>query len=376
MFPPEAILYIGLSQSLFAIFVLITRDKVQRHDYVLALCLAVIAFKFFIHIIAIQHGKFFDAQFSLGLIPLTFGPFIYLYTRFITRENRPLLLKDLYHFAPFVLLTILYFAFFKDIVDFNDVDFLKKDGYIWQRMFFATFLMISIIGYTYLIFRELRKYRSLLINFFSFRSSTNELIWVNSLAGLYSLTFIGYFVLGAINALYKTQFIPLDTMSHIGLTILAFATSYFGIKQPSLFWGVRTIAEDSEVSLQKREGKKERSLEPDDVLQFKEKLFKYMQEEKPYLKTDLTLNDLSDKLNIPKHDATLLLNKYVEKNFFQFVNEYRSEEVIRKLQNPDFDHLTIQAIAYDSGFNSKSSFNSFFKQYTGKTPSQYKQDLL
>ena len=378
MFPPESILYIGLSQALFAIFVLISRGRVQRHDYVLAICLAVIGFKFFIHLFALQHGKFFDAQFSMGLIPLTFGPFIYLYTCFITRENRKFYAKDLWHFLPFFLMTILYFAFFKDIVDFNDVAFLKQDGYILPRLFFASFLLISTLGYTYLIFRELKNYRALLTNFFSFKSSSNELIWVNALAALYSITFLSYVIVGSANAIMQQELVPVDTLSHIGLTILAFTTSYFGIKQPSLFWSVRNedlIDAEGNNSSETDDLKKERYLEDEDVLKYKVQLEDYMKKERPYLKTDLTLNDLSTKLNIPKHDATLLLNKYLNKNFFQFINEYRAEEVIQKLNNPDFDHLTIQAIAYDSGFNSKSSFNAFFKQFTGSTPSQYKQKM-
>jgi AraC-like DNA-binding protein len=78
---------------------------------------------------------------------------------------------------------------------------------------------------------------------------------------------------------------------------------------------------------------------------------------------------------MPKHKLTALLNDHIGKNFFTFVNEFRLDEVIVKLKSPDFDHRTIMSIAYDSGFNSKSTFNSLFKKHTGHTPSQFKKNL-
>ena len=59
------------------------------------------------------------------------------------------------------------------------------------------------------------------------------------------------------------------------------------------------------------------------------------------------------------------------KNFYYLINEYRVGEVKKRLKNPKYKNLTILAIAYDSGFNSKSAFNTIFKDMTGLTPSQY-----
>jgi len=71
-----------------------------------------------------------------------------------------------------------------------------------------------------------------------------------------------------------------------------------------------------------------------------------------------------------------VLNEKHGRNFFTFINEYRVREVISRINDPKFQHYTILAIAFDSGFNSKSTFNSIFKSYTGKTPSQYRSDIL
>jgi AraC-like DNA-binding protein len=100
-----------------------------------------------------------------------------------------------------------------------------------------------------------------------------------------------------------------------------------------------------------------------------------MDEEKPYINGDLTIADLSRRTGIPRHYITEVLNEKHGRNFFSFVNEYRVGRSSAGLSDPRYQHYTILAIAFDSGFNSKSTFNTFFKAYTGKTPSDFRQDL-
>ena len=98
-----------------------------------------------------------------------------------------------------------------------------------------------------------------------------------------------------------------------------------------------------------------------------------MQRDKPYLNPDLTIQDLSDTLDISRHHITQVINEQLKKNFYMFVNEFRVEEAKQRMADQHNDHLTMLAIAYDSGFNSKSGFNSIFKRVTGLTPSQYRK---
>ena len=103
------------------------------------------------------------------------------------------------------------------------------------------------------------------------------------------------------------------------------------------------------------------------------KLLTYMRDQKPYLNPELTIVDLSVQLQVSKHHLTQVINNKVGKNFFNFINDYRIEAVKQKLKDPNMKHLTLLAIALDSGFNSKSSFNSLFKQYTGMTPTEWRK---
>jgi len=96
-----------------------------------------------------------------------------------------------------------------------------------------------------------------------------------------------------------------------------------------------------------------------------------MTNEKPYLDSELSLIKLAGLLYIPSHHLSQIINEQLGKNFFEFINEYRVEEVKLLMAKNKDRKYTLLSIAYDSGFNSKSTFNSIFKKYTGITPKQY-----
>lgn len=98
-----------------------------------------------------------------------------------------------------------------------------------------------------------------------------------------------------------------------------------------------------------------------------------METDKPYLDRDLSIHDLASITGIPRHHITQVLNEKHGKNFFTFINEYRVKEVISRFGDPVNNNYTILAIAYDSGFNSKTTFNSIFKVQTGMTPSEFRE---
>jgi len=94
-----------------------------------------------------------------------------------------------------------------------------------------------------------------------------------------------------------------------------------------------------------------------------------------YLDAELSLNSLAKALGIPIHELSKIINTGLRKNFNDFVNEFRIQDVTRKMKDPAHDRITLLGIAYDCGFNSKTTFNRAFKQVTGKSPVQYKGEL-
>lgn len=94
-----------------------------------------------------------------------------------------------------------------------------------------------------------------------------------------------------------------------------------------------------------------------------------------YRDPELSLTSLAEKLGLTTHELSRIINTAIKKNFNDFINEYRVAEVIKRMQDPAYDRITLLGIAYDSGFNSKSTFNLIFKKMTGKPPVEYKTDL-
>ncbi len=99
-----------------------------------------------------------------------------------------------------------------------------------------------------------------------------------------------------------------------------------------------------------------------------------MTDKRLYLNTELTLNDLAQALKVPKHYVTELLNDHFKQNFYQYINLYRIQAVERKLKRDP--EKNIIDIAFDCGFTSKSSFNTYFKNIIGLTPTQYRSQIL
>jgi YesN/AraC family two-component response regulator len=102
-------------------------------------------------------------------------------------------------------------------------------------------------------------------------------------------------------------------------------------------------------------------------------LIELFEKEKLYLQHDLSLADIAERLNSNKHYISNIINEKLDKNFYQFVNELRIKEAIEMLKNPDKYLYTIESISQKAGFKSKSSFNKFFKEITGMTPSEFRK---
>jgi AraC-like DNA-binding protein len=105
-----------------------------------------------------------------------------------------------------------------------------------------------------------------------------------------------------------------------------------------------------------------------------EKLEKVMVEKEWYKNSNLTLQDLSQELNITSHQLSQFLNNNLNKNFTSFVNEFRINEACKIITSND--KLTLESIGYDVGFNSKSTFFAAFKKHTGTTPLNYQLQAL
>jgi len=240
-------------------------------------------------------------------------------------------------------------------------------NFTWVQLFVATMLLQALF-YTTLSYILLEKHQKRLELFNSERESV-DLKWIKQI--IIALISISIFISGY--NILSTE----DSLNVIanGLTlVIIYFISYHAIHQKEIFIigkeDMRQIIEDEEY---KNETKNK--LIPDNGLeQIKQRVLDVMEQEKPYLEGNLSLIKLSELIGVSPHQLSYVLNEGFQKNFFQFINDYRVEKAKTYLLSKDYDHFSMLGIAYESGFNSKTAFNTVFKKNTGKTPTLYKKE--
>jgi len=163
--------------------------------------------------------------------------------------------------------------------------------------------------------------------------------------------------------------------------IYIFGIGYFGYRQENIFSNANLTLSDMEMinqnvlNLNSQKYRKS-GLHGDEYDFLKRRLNEYMTEEKPYIDCELTINELSERLNTTIHKLSQVLNESFNQNFYDFVNSYRVEEIKKKLNDPKSENYKMLSLAFECGFNSKTTFYTAFKKATGITPSQYKDRFL
>ncbi|MEL6943321.1 MAG: helix-turn-helix domain-containing protein, partial [Bacteroidota bacterium] len=135
-------------------------------------------------------------------------------------------------------------------------------------------------------------------------------------------------------------------------------------------WLQEILGDDTNFDQPKRKYKKT-LFSAEELAQYKAQLEQLIKEKEPYLDPNLTLRILARQMNLPPNYLSQLLNEGFEQNFSEYINSYRLTTFKSKIADPKNQHLTILGLAYDSGFNSKTVFNTFFKKMEGMTPRAY-----
>lgn len=117
-----------------------------------------------------------------------------------------------------------------------------------------------------------------------------------------------------------------------------------------------------------------KKIEATTALSLKEQLYQLMEEKELYKDSSIKLKDVAQELKITPHQLSQLLNDNIGKSFASYMNELRVETAKKLIL--EFDQITLEAIGFDAGFSSKSTFYATFKKLTGQTPLQYKKQQL
>jgi AraC-like DNA-binding protein len=361
------ILYIGISQSLFAGIFIATKKEQSYADKLLAALLFLISIDMGLTLIKKEFGIFTDIP---PVLPLAFAPMVFLYTKGLINKHSKFHLISILHFVPF---TAFFFAtlIMIDQPLLPDKNFFEVNRFLPFRIVYAvTFFSLSTV-YVLISFVTVFKHQKNLKNFFSFTSEKITLSWLkvvlfSFLAAYIVLYASGLWYLIENKGFYLENINPVE-FSYIGLTFFSFAAGFFGYKQSEIFKDIDETSDKPKYMTS--------SLSEENAQKYIKKLIAMMEKDKPYLDEKLTISDLADKLKIQRHHLTQIINENLGKNFYTFVNEYRLEEVKKMMTDEKKKNYTLLAIAYECGFNSKSTFNTLFKNYTGLTPSDFRKKI-
>jgi AraC-like DNA-binding protein len=240
--------------------------------------------------------------------------------------------------------------------------------------------VIAIQGLTYMIMTLalIRKYTQRIKENYSTIDEIN-LNWLKNITFMALAVWIVVF-LEEILSLFDSNLLGESSQLIAMLTaVFIYALGYMGLSKSEIF--LQKIIPDWEISDNENEqsdskqesGKYQKSgLSVENAKKIVEGLIQLMKTEKPYLDSDLTLMELAGILNVSPHNLSEAINTQLQQTFFDFVNQYRVEQVKKDLDDPQKQHLTFLALALDAGFNSKSSFNAIFKKHAEMTPSEYR----
>lgn len=364
---------LGLSQGIFiAYFFLLKRKRQELHNRFFAFL--VITFVIVLSEIFLNYTGLIVKVISIENYsePFIFLPLPLLYLIIKSRTNQPFGASDHVHFFPFVfyfLYCILYFIQ-PDVFKYNSyvycyqpewnyIEIHQKinDDPLMLRKSLAALYVSQFLVYLYLIFIAILDYRKNNTNYN--RQTHRSLIWhwihallITIVIVYVKLTFerdLGDYLIGTYIALvlYVSGFVTL--------------ARNFNPKQPG-----DIVPEVPKPKYEKSSLSEERKNE---ILQ---KLTRLFEQEKYYTNNIISLTDTAKTIGEASHHVSQVINEKLNKSFFDMLSEYRIGEAKRKLV--ENSNLTIEEIAEQVGYNSKAAFNKAFKNYTGKTPSEFKKN--
>jgi len=350
--------------------------------------------------------KFFSALTYLyyPILPviLCLIPVFYLYILSVTRNNFRFTIRDSIHFLPAAAILILntpflFMTFAQKIGYLSFAVEFRKSGplvlYLLIIYIIAIYLVVNIQLVVYLILtvKKYRKHLSLIENHYS---STEQIdtSWTRS----FMISFLIFFIFN--NLLYVIGFSQhriagvLYTASMLLITLFA---GIRGLKQkaitisglevieeiPSLSPGeeasepaeLTEIIRNEKTFALKYQGS---PLTPDQKTQLAAKLESLMKNERVFTQSDLTIDQLAERLNTNSKYISQIINEFYHQNYYHYINSYRINEAKSLMTDPANDKYSILGISNIAGFASKSTFNTAFRKFTGITPSEFKNNAL
>ncbi len=291
---------------------------------------------------------------------LIFGPLLYAYiTRFFNKSFK----IRWYHFLPAALsfvLNVFYLVKSNGYINLNDFQD-EKLFYFFRAMRSPWLAGISMALYIFITLDFIKFNKTKTVN--QYQNTRNK--WANFLINLFTvfvIAYLSYFIL-VIFPFFNSQW---DYAISIAMSLSIYGIGYMVYREPSIFNGelmAKLFLKETNTPTFSEETTEE----------FYTTLLDYIEKKKPYLDNNLRLVQLADKIGFSSHTLSKIINDKAEKNFNQFINDFRLREAERLLIEDET--MPIKSVYYEVGFNNKATFYKAFKNKHHCTPLEFKENL-
>jgi putative ABC transport system permease protein len=290
---------------------------------------------------------------------LALGPLIYFYVLKITRPAYQFSRKDLLHFSPLLLEFSIQALEIREGITTGAATYATQAFRLLNPVL-QLFIFISIIIYLFLSHKLIRNFYRRLQPVLMDRSLL-EFRWLRRLLAATSFLWILWIAYVAVDYFgYRDQ---------LGMHVYYPFYIFFAV---IIIWTAAAAFLKPQAGMMAQQSVTPRQPLPSGLREKGVWLKNAVEANQYYRDADLSLASLAGKLELPARELSQIINTGLNKSFSDFVNEYRIRYVISKMHDPAYKHITLLGIAYESGFNSKATFNRTFKHITDKTPLAYK----
>ena len=370
------ILFVISIQGLFLSLFLFSHDRgnIAANRW---LGVYILSYSLFLFLLALEQTFYLEFPHIIGLgYPLIFlvGPSFYFYITFYLDRKGTFSLNDGYHFIPFALSLLGIIPFLLEdpqskIQFFESIYVNAMPGLLTFTWLIECVHVLIYSGMAVYILQKEKKWIDVEESKAKHRSVFD---WLYRLSIGNLLVWSGY-ISFYLNFLIFENIDPTSIANSLFIifsSLFIYLIGYIGWRQPEFFSADEVFLRDLRTSSIKYERS---GLTKNQKRIILAKLTEKMEEDKLYLNSELTLNDLAASIQISPNYVSQVINEERNQNYFEFVNTYRVEEARKQLADPAKNHLSVLGVAEESGFKAKSTFNKVFKELTDTTPSQYRE---
>jgi len=295
--------------------------------------------------------------FLLRLASFLTGPLIWFYVNSFLKKKDVFNSRSAVHFMPFALALIFLLIKYREMNEFV----------IWESSLDLSFTILILAHNLVYIVLSILSLKTTTITFRGFYKN----IMISAQHPWLQILLVGFILIWIINlnsfAIYMIVKKPgwcAYTASIYALAAFLFISTimFFLLLKPDVYYVIAKY--------------KNNKLKADDRSEYLQKLQNYMETRKPFLNPDITLESLATDISVNPRILSQIINETCKKNFKSYILEYRIRESMKILADEKQSDLTILEVLYQVGFNSKSSFNNQFKQFTNLTPIEYRSRAI